>query len=284
MKCIIAGCIYKNEGYLVKAFENIKKIQSLFNETKIILAYDNSGDNTLKEICEIKKDKSFDIEIIINKKLRFNHPRCRAYNIAQARNQILDRIYNTYNNSYDTNSNDKYCDYNYFIFADLDDIFTFNIHPEILQKYIPKKYDPENIKLPDWDIIDYEWDSLTFYNKYYYDTWAVSIDHLQDSSWDTDKDGWEAQKEILTYLKETMDNLETNMRPIDSAFNGFAIHRLDKFKDIRFNPATILNNKLIIDCEWRDFYKQANKKGLKVMITKDCLFDPMKDVIPELYK
>ncbi len=267
-KCLLCATIFKNEGHLTKAFENIKKIKSLFNYFKIIISYDDSGDNSLRELCDLKQ-QGWDIDIIMNNTSRFHNPNCRPFNIARARNQILNKIYS------------EYMDYNYFIFADLDDVFTFDINIDILQKYLPKLEDIN--KVPNWDNINYQWDSLTFYNKYYYDTWAVSIDHLQESSWHREMDGWEAQREVLTYLKEVMDNLKTDMRPIDSAFNGFAIHRLDKFSGLTFKPLTLIKEDLIVDCEWRQYYKEANKKGLKVMISKDCLFDPMKDVIPELY-
>ena len=64
-KCIICGCIKDGAEYIEKVFKNIEKIQSLFNETKIIVAYDKSTDNTL-EILE-NLQKKFDLTILINK-------------------------------------------------------------------------------------------------------------------------------------------------------------------------------------------------------------------------
>tara|TARA_R100001463_G_scaffold80268_4_gene134726 strand:+ start:420 stop:1223 length:804 start_codon:yes stop_codon:yes gene_type:complete len=267
MKCVIGSTIYKNEGFLHKSFENIKKIQSLFDYCKIVICYDNSGDNSLKELCELKKE-GFDIDIIINKKPRFNHHQGRAYNIGQARNQILSHIY------------DKYIDYNYFIMCDLDDVFNVNMNIDILQKYIPNKENKN--KVPDWDNPNYEWDALSFYNKGYYDLWALSIDDYQDSVWSRDNP-LEICKEMLTYLKEKIENTKENMIKVDSAFNGFCIHKLEKFNDINYEVATILNSNIIIDCEHRIFYKKANNKGLKIMMSKDCLFDDMKHIVKELY-
>ena len=87
-KCIICGCIKDGAEYIENIFKNIEKIQSLFNETKIIIAYDISKDNTL-EILE-KLQKKFDLTILINKNPLSN---VRTINIENARNSILNVIY-----------------------------------------------------------------------------------------------------------------------------------------------------------------------------------------------
>ncbi len=253
-KVIFCSTVFINEGYLKKSFDNIKKLSQLFTTVKIVICYDNSGDKSLLELTQLKKD-GFDIDIIFNKKPRFISGKGRAYNIGQCRNQILDHIY------------DKYIDYDYFIMCDLDDVFNFKVNPEILEKYLHRSD---------------EWDSLAFYNEGFYDSWSVSIDHLQHSSWLPDDktfdEAWAKQFDIKNYLEKIVSQMEGDLRPIDSIFNGFCIHKLPEFKDIRYYPATMLDNELIIDCEHRSFYKGANKKGLKVMFSKDCLFDEFKDM------
>ena len=253
MKCLILSTIFKNEGYLKSAFKNIKEIQSLFTETKIIVSYDNSGDKSLKELCELKRD--FDIEILFNDKDRFNDWGGRAFNIAQARNQLLNHIYI------------KYPDYDYFIMCDLDDVFCFNIHIDILNKYLQ----PDRVN---------EWDSLTFYNEGYYDTWALSIGEYNDSSWHTGQDGWTENYKRLEYLKNIIKTCPTDLIDIKSGFNGFCIHKMNEFKNTRYQPATIQNNMIIIDCEHRSLYNDAVSKGLKVKMSKDCLFDKMININP----
>tara|TARA_R110001592_G_scaffold94185_2_gene272866 strand:- start:6993 stop:7793 length:801 start_codon:yes stop_codon:yes gene_type:complete len=259
MSCIICSTVFKNEGFLKKSFENIKILSYLFTNIKIVLCYDNSGDNTLKELCELKRE-GWDIDIIVNKKDRFGHQYGRAYNIGQARNQCLDYI------------EEHFSDYTYFIMADLDDIWNFDLNPMILGKYILN------------EALEEEWDSLSFYNEGFYDTWSVSIDHLQESGWvpgvELDK-CWENQVVIRDYLRKVVQEMSEegdDMRPIDSIFNGFCIHKLDKFTNIRYQPATLLNDEIFIDCEHRSFYRRANEKGLKVMLSKDCLFEKMKNV------
>tara|TARA_R110000765_G_scaffold127422_2_gene225456 strand:+ start:546 stop:1412 length:867 start_codon:yes stop_codon:yes gene_type:complete len=268
MNCVICSTVYKNENYLHKSFENIKEIQKLFNKTKILISYDNSGDNSLKELCEIKKTNNFDIDILFQPNERFNSFIGRPFNIAQARNQLLNEIYT------------KYEDYDYFIMVDLDDIFNFKINIEILEKYLESDLCILNDKCecP-------QWDSLCFWNEGFYDTWSVSIDHLQDSSWricsETKEQGEARQYEVLNYLKSVVDDMNENnedIRNIDSCFNGFAIHKIKSFKNIKYTVAKILDNKIIIDCEHRDFYKSAVKKGLNVMFSKDCLLERMTDI------
>ena len=204
MNCIIGSTVYKNGGYLKKSFENIVLLKPLFDKIKVVVCYDNSGDNTLKELCELKKE-GWDIDIIMNTKPRFQSHIGRAYNIAQARNQILDKIEKDYN------------DYDYFIMADLDDIWNFKINPEVLEKYLwCDRNDCCKCDCPYWD-------SLSFYNEGFYDTWSVSIDHLQESGWipgeDMDK-GWDNQINIRDYLKKVVNEMEEDIRPIDSIFNG----------------------------------------------------------------
>ena len=75
-----------------------------------------------------------------------------------------------------------------------------------------------------------------------------------------------------------MNENNEDIRNIDSCFNGFAIHKIKSFKNIKYTVAKILDNKIIIDCEHRDFYKSAVKKGLKVMVSKDCLLERMTDI------
>lgn len=257
MSCIFCSTVYKNEGYLKKSFDNIKLLKPLFSNIKVIISYDNSGDKSLLELIELKKE-GWDIEILMNNKPRFQAHIGRAFNIAQARNQILNHIYN----------NEELSKYNYFCMADLDDIFNFKIYPEVLNKYLSK-------------VDNLNWDSLSFYNEGFYDTWSVSIDDYQESGWipaeDMDK-CWDNQKNIRDYLKKVVKDMNEDIRPIDSIFNGFSIHKLKQFKDIRYNPVCLLNNEVFIDCEHRSFYKEANKRGLKVMFSKDCLFEKMTNV------
>ena len=114
--CLICGCAKNCELYLDSVFKNIKSIQSLFEKTKIIISFDNSSDFTLKKLCELKKE--FDIEIIINKD---SLSTIRTVNIENARNKILNQIYESYN------------EYDYFIMIDMDDVSSKPINIDVLK-------------------------------------------------------------------------------------------------------------------------------------------------------
>lgn len=263
MKCIFATTIFKNEGYLKKAFDNLKQLTDCFNQYKILVCYDNSGDKSLKELCELKNE-GWDIEIIFNPKDRFLNGMGRAYNIGQARNQLIELIY------------DKYMDYDYFCMCDLDDVFCNEIYIDNFKKYIPEKYDPDNpvLVLDEDENID-GWDALSFYNECYYDWWALSIGKYQDSCWHVDdpEDRIDNMRGYLEY--HTKDK---NMIKVDSAFNGFCIHKLNKFSKYRYKPASIVDNKIFIDCEHRQYYKSATADGLNIMMSVAPLFSKMDNI------
>ncbi len=86
MNCIIAGCVKNCEKYIDLVFNNISEIKSLFNKNgaiQIIIAYDNSTDDTLFKLEKYKK--IYNIDILINNEPLSN---IRTINIANARNKL----------------------------------------------------------------------------------------------------------------------------------------------------------------------------------------------------
>jgi hypothetical protein len=261
-KCIICGCIKDGAEYIENIFKNIEKIQSLFNETKIIIAYDISKDNTL-EILE-KLQKKFDLTILINKNPLSN---VRTINIENARNSILNVIYKNYIN------------YDYFIMMDLDDVCCKKINLNVIKNGLNEKE---------------EWDALFFNNENYYDFWALSFDNFQYSCWHTTN-----CKKIINIMNiELKNQFNKSNKYIScySAFGGFGIYKLSKFincqykttitpKDLYlFNLNSIENvfnkynirytiNDRIHDCEHRYFHLSAiNKNNARLKISKQYLF------------
>jgi hypothetical protein len=273
-KCYIGGCVLNCEKYLYKVFENIEKIGSLFDEYKIIIAYDISTDDTLNilnNLCEkLGNDK---MRIIINKNKLFQQ---RSKNICYARNSILNLI-----------RDDNLEDYEYFIMIDMDDVCSYPVNIELLKKHIEK---------------DEKWDCLTFNKRDYYDLWALSIDEYIFSCWHWEDD-INKSKEIVKYLKKYITNklksIEDNkLLDCYSAFNGFAIYKKNKFinchyesdiyKTLEFIPEKLLKknikklNKFITinnpfateDCEHRHFHLQAFFENYaKIKISPEILFD-----------
>jgi hypothetical protein len=262
-KCFIVGCVRNCSKYLDNVFNNINKIIKLFDEYKIIIAYDISDDNSLDILLEKQKNINNFILLINQNELSSE----RVINITNARNLIFNKI-----------KEELYDDsWNYYINLDFDNICMQPINTDILKKYLIRD----------------EWDSLSFNRNYndiysfhengYYDIWALSYDPYIYSCWH-----WK-NSHYLTYniIKPDIENKlkklnKDELFPCFSAFNGFAIYRLEKFINCSYNyslkenseymPEDILeNNKKLfdynisyhndIDCEHRKFHLEAIKKN-----------------------
>ena len=260
MSCLICGCIKDSEKYLENVFNNIKKIQALFNKTKIIISYDISRDNTLDKLHELQKQ--FDIEIIFNNKPLTS---IRTVNIEKARNRIIYKIYS------------EYGDYDYFIMMDMDDVCSKPINIEILKETLDKN----NI-----------WDGLFFNNANYYDFWALNFKDFQYSCWHSNN-----VKLLINLTNKEFKKESQNKEFIEcqSAFGGFGIYKVEKFKNCFYS--TLINLSLfnrqnikniydkykilyniknnIFDCEHRYFHLNAIKRNnVKLYIYNKNLFPP----------
>jgi len=275
--CYICGCILNCEKYLKNIFNNIEKIGKIFNNYKVIIAYDESNDNTLNTLFKIKENLNSvcKIEIIINKNKMSIY---KSENISNARNSILDFI---------RTENDD--DYEYFIMMDFDDVCEKEINTDILNKYL----------------INNSWDSLSFNRKDYYDIWALSIGPYVTSCWHWNEKqlGSHFVVDIMKdYINNKLNNLDKDkLLECHSAFNGFAIYRKDKFINCDysnniFKSHGLINNDLIRnnlselnkitgnsnslfmnlleDCEHRHFHLSAiQKNNAKIMISPLYLFN-----------
>ena len=260
--CLICGCVKNCEIYLDDVFDNIIKIQTLFNKSKIIISFDISNDFTLKKIIQIKKNKKLNIDIIINKNPLSKH---RTINIQTARNKIIDKIYN------------EYPDYEYFIMLDPDDVCSKNININVLNDILSKT-----------DI----WDGLFFNNENYYDFWALSFNNFQYSCWHCND-----PKKIINIMNTELKK-ELSIKQFvrcESAFGGFGIYKVKSFKNCYYrsqvdlcliNKNCVSNiqkeyniiydiNSHILDCEHRYFHLSACKKNnARLYIYNKNLFPP----------
>ena len=257
--CVICGCVKNCEKYLKDVFSNIKKIQSLFKTTKILMSFDMSNDYTLKVLCELKKE--FDMDIIINKD---PITPSRTVNIERARNKLLDTIY------------DKYNTWDYFIMIDMDDVASKPIYIESLIDGLNKKD---------------EWDGLFFNNMNYYDYWALSFDDFMYSCWHVDN-----PKKVINLMNRKFKKMikNTELLECSSAFGGFGIYKIPSFVNCRYS--SMIDLKLfenydfktiedkysikykvdnIYDCEHRYFHMNAiNVNKARLRISNKCLFPP----------
>ena len=258
MKCCIAGTVRTCGKYLLKIFNNMEKIGSLFEDYVIILYYDNSADNTLKILKEyqIKNPK---LILYINDAPLLQH---RTHRIALGRNKCLEIMRRNYS------------DYEYFIMMDCDDRCAFNIKLKLLNAYLLRN----------------DWDSLSFnHPSGYYDSWALSIrpymlscHHFKDPS--------AGVKLVNNLIKKTS---KYGLIKCWSAFNGFAIYRASKFVNciysgafnLNYIPAKLIKETIMFsgnmgsnkqyheDCEHRFFHINAIlKNNAKIRISPACLF------------
>lgn len=261
-KCFIGGCAKNCAKYIEKVFENIKQIETLFDEIHIIIAYDESKDNTL-ELLETQNQNFNNFDLIINTKPLTN---IRTENISNARNLVLDKIKELYTP-----------EWKYFIMIDCDDVCTFPMNLDVLKSNLTKS----------------TWDALSFNREYYYDTWALSYDPYIFSCWNW-PNGNQVVEQMTSTLQKKLSKLKSDeLFPCYSAFNGFGVYRTSKFlncvydwktpvnliskeqldkniKAVGTNPFIRPNND---DCEHRSFHLQAiTKNKANIMISPEYLF------------
>ena len=143
-KCCICGTVKNCGPFLERVFKNIETIAKQFSDYQIIMAYDDSSDNSLQllqEFIQVYTNK-FILHINIEPLSQY-----RVYNIAKARNKCLDII------------RSQFPDYEYFIMIDCDDVCAAPIKIEYLLYYLT---------------VNTDWDALSFNKKPYYDLWALS--------------------------------------------------------------------------------------------------------------
>jgi len=263
MKTYICGCVKSCEPYIDAVFKNIDKIIPLFEDYKIVLAYDKSEDKTLKKLCDMKRKYNMDILINPNPCTQI-----RVENICNARNQLLKymRKENTPN-------------FEYFIMMDFDNVCSEPINISALKNGFSRT----------------DWDALSFNRKDYYDIWALSARPYVYSCWHF-PNGHEIVKHIQQFIKKELDLCpKGKLYECISAFNGLAIYRSAAFDgasyewDIKKNDEImpqewitqtaralgkpILKRPCDDDCEHRHFHMKATQvNGARIMISPECLF------------
>ena len=278
MNCYICGCVKNCDKYLDKIFKNIDKINSFFKNTKILISYDISTDKTYEILKKYQKHNKNIIILENNNKLSIK----RVENISNARNLILNYI---------KKDNVKY-KYEYFIMMDFDDVCSNNIKINILDEVLQKKD---------------KWDSISFNKAGYYDIWALAYNKFI-ISW---QHIFQNKSNAILYLNDVKKNISNDLKKnkfleVESAFNGFAIYKTNKFlhddiyydfkfkknidlfneteliKNINyinnnnFNETISINNlkyNMIDDCEHKYFHKMAKIiNNCKIIIYNKNIF------------
>jgi hypothetical protein len=260
-KCCICGTVKNCGQYLEKVFQNIEYIGNMFDDYKIVMAYDKSIDKSLEILNSYRNKFPEKMILHINTEPLSSF---RVYNIAKARNKCLDII------------RSHFPDYEYFIMIDCDEVCSNNVKIEYLSYYLT---------------INTEWDALTFNKKPYYDLWALSkypysFSCMHFANW----------KSWGQFIEKILENTPPKtLIPCLSAFNGFAIYRTNKFINYFYDhrprldllPKHLLeeNEKIagpiylkgkagLIDCEHRSFHLMAIKadENVRIRIAPEVMF------------
>jgi predicted O-linked N-acetylglucosamine transferase (SPINDLY family) len=248
-KVYICGCIKNCQDYLDNVFINIDKIITLHSDYKIILAYDNFDDNSI--VLLRKKQNKYNMELIhVSENNYIKDYSMRTKRLSNARNEIINYIYNENNN-----------DFKHFIMMDMDDVCSGNMDIAILKKYI----DDDN-----------NWDSLSFNKHKYFDIWALSIDPYLLSCWHF-PGGFDIVNKMKEYIIKKLDALKNDqLLECMSAFNGFAIYKKDKFVGCQYDWQIHSNYELL---ENHDIEKNEKAVGIKFTIDKSYhqIINPITD-------
>ena len=228
----ICGCVKNCAFHLDNVFENIIKIADIFKDYQIIIAYDESTDETFT-ILE-KYQKKLNMKIIINS----NNTQYTVQNICNARNSVINYI-REHENQFD-----------YFIMLDMDDVCSKPIDINVLKKCIKQNKN---------------WDALSFNQKEYYDIWALSIDNYILSCWHFEN---QEKNNVVDKMKNYITNKLTNTNELVScisAFNGFGIYKTHKFINCNYDTSMEKNLEYISKKQQTD-----NENALGTRFNKDC--------------
>lgn len=183
--------------YLPKVFENIHRLQTLFPSFVLIVAYDHCVDDSEKMLKNYKSRSRFPVYLLPGDTTSPH----RTVRIAQARNRCLEKL--------------EELDLSIHFMIDADDV---NVKPwnlTLIRYYLA---------MPGWDV-------MTFNRPDYYDLWALMYSPFQHHCWGF----YHHSREVVAFMKKDIARqLEQELFPCQSAFNGFAIYRTPVFKGIRY--------------------------------------------------
>jgi hypothetical protein len=237
-KAVCCLAVRNCEQFLDKIFENLDLLGNLFTRFNVIFVYDNCSDDSEKLLLQYKKKSKFKVYVVHNYN---NNSEYRTIRIANSRNLCLNIMYNEI----------KSVDFHFIIDADEVNVKKWNL--EVIQKYVQ----------------DDNWDALSFNNSnivFYYDIWALLFDEYKHHCWGFG-DFYQCSA-VTNKMREIITNKLNNLNEYDllecwSAFNGFAVYRSEKFRNIKYD-GHYESNKIVISDEEREITIDKLKKELGV--------------------
>jgi len=219
---VLCFCVRNCAVYLNDIYKNIKLLSDNNNyNISCIFVYDNCNDKSAESLYKYAYN-SDNINVYIEK--IENTSNQRTVRIAKARNTCLDILYNKIKNV------------DFHIMIDCDDVNQKKWNVEIINKYI-NNFDNDN------------WDCISFNRDDYFDIWALLIDDFKHHCWGFGKHSRYIVSIMQKYIVSKLNDSNTNSIQCLSAFNGFAIYKTRKFKDIKYDGLYSNMHNLITDKE-----------------------------------
>lgn len=266
MKVVICGPVKNCGPYLPRVLSNMHALGTLFEKYVIIISSDRSVDNSIAILRRHRDANPATVVLLEHNGVMSPY---RTHNISRARNSCLDY------------ANTHYGSHEYMIMMDCDDVNCKRLNVEPIKRSLAQPW----------------WDSISFNTvPRYYDIWALSISPYT-FSYNHFPENQKQYVAIQRYITSLL--AKRPIVPCISAFNGFAIYRLSKFRDCRYNgnfnpkllPPALLNqhihavkSRIIIknygnvngaheDCEHRAFHVSAiQKHRARNFISREVVF------------
>jgi glycosyltransferase involved in cell wall biosynthesis len=265
----ICGTARYSRNEFDAVFRNIEAMANRMQDYRIVIFYDKSNDNTL---VKLRKFKAKNPKLILMENKEPMLP-FRTERLAHARNACLAKVLEL----------NEVLHWDYFIVMDLDDVCAKPIRLPVLDYAFQNKD---------------RWDSISFNRTDYYDLWALSYAPFYLSYQHINCLPETSKKKISKDLAQ-LD--KEDLLPVLSAFNGFAIYKINMFKNSTYKSKTIDNEIFFTreqitdnenaygatygrsqgtkvegvqsDCEHRYFHLFAHhNNGARIMITPKKIF------------
>ena len=247
-KCCICGTVKNCGPFLEKVFKNIETIGKIFDDYRVIMAYDNSTDNSLKILQDYNIGHTNKFILHIGSEQLSEY---RVHNIAKARNKCLETI------------RSQFPDYEYFIMIDCDDVCAATINTEWDAITFNKQpyYDL-------WALSKYPYSFSCMHFKNWKD-WGVYIETIMQNT---------PPKTLIPCLSafNGFAIYRTN-KFIDGFYDptprtDLLPQHLLKANEKICGPVYLKGKAGLVDCEHRSFHLMAVNNGARIRIAPEVIF------------